>query len=112
MTTKSSIYFLLALLISTFTVETGFAREKGDEETDQLNKKLRIVNEKGEMDDYKANLTEVLISKNEAKAMAQLNKLLKKYKRSPLEPGLLYRKAELYVRQAKSARFFEFSRKD
>ncbi len=108
----SAAYYLITLMISTLVVDAAFARNKVDENTDKLNKKLRIVNEKGEMDDHKANLTEVLISKNEAMAMNQLNKLLRKYKNTPLEPGLLYRKAELYVRQAKSARFFEFARKD
>src|SRR5690606_17478427 len=59
-----------------------------------------------------ATVSEVLISKNEAQAMQQLNKLLTKYRGTPLEPGLLYRKAELYVRQSKSARFFEFTKDD
>lgn len=110
MKSKSAFYILVCLLLSTLVVESAHARKKVDEDTDKLNKKLRIVNEKGEMDDYKATLTEVLITKNEAQAMKQLNKLLSKYRGSPLEPGLLYRKAELYVRQAKSARFFEFNR--
>lgn len=108
---NSTFYILVCLLISTLAVGNVHARnKKGNEDTDKLNKKLRVVNEKGEMDDYKATLTEVLITKNEAKAMQQLNKLIGKYKGSPLEPGLLYRKAELFVRQSKSARFFEFNR--
>ncbi len=114
MASKSSFYILRSIvfsfLASTLIAESGFARKKFDEDTDKLNKKLRVVNEKGEMDDYKATLTEVLITKNENQAMQQLNKLIGKYKGSPLEPGLLYRKAELYVRQAKSARFFEYNK--
>lgn len=109
---KSSFYIAIALLVSSLVAENGFARKKDDEQTDKLNKSLRVVNEKGEMDDHKATVSEVLISKNEAQAMQQLNKLLSKYRGSPLEPGLLYRKAELYVRQSKSARFFEFTKDD
>lgn len=101
---------ILALLIAVSMTENAFARKTVDEDTDKLNNKLRVVNEKGEMDDYKATVSEVLITKNEAQAMQQLNKLLSKYRGSPLEPGLLYRKAELFVRQSKSARFFEYNR--
>lgn len=107
---KLSSYILTALLISTLSVESAQARKKVDEDTDKLNKKLRVVNDKGEMDDYKATVSEVLIIKNEAQAMQQLNKLLSKYRGTPLEPGLLYRKAELFVRQSKSARFLEYSK--
>src|SRR3989344_3754237 len=107
---KSTFYISMYLLLATLVVENGYARKAVEEDTDKLNKKLRVVNEKGEMDDYKASITEILITKKEAQAMKQLNKLIGKYRGSPLEPGLLYRKAELVVRQAKSARFFEFNR--
>jgi TolA-binding protein len=107
---KSTAYLWMCLILSTLVVGQAHARKAVEEDTDKLNKKLRVVNDKGEMDDYKANITEVLITKNEAQAMQQLNKLIGKYKGSPLEPGLLYRKAELFVRQSKSARFFEFNR--
>lgn len=103
-------FISLICILSTLAVDNGYARKEAEEHTDNLNKKLRVVNEKGEMDDYKANITEILITKNEAQAMQQLNKLIGKYRGSPLEPGLLYRKAELFVRQSKSARFFEFNR--
>lgn len=111
MSFKLSFYILASLLVTTLVAEIGYARKKDiNEKTDRLNKNLRVVNEKGEMDDYRATLTEVLITKNEAQAMQQLNKLLNKYRGTPLEPGLLYRKAELYVRQSKSARFFEYTK--
>lgn len=86
--------------------------KKVDQTTDKVNQSLRISNDKGDIDEYKATVAEVLVTKNEALAMQQLSKLLKKYRGTPLEPGLLFRQAELYVRQAKSARFFEFSRSD
>lgn len=102
---------LVALLLLCATSGVVNAKAK-DQETDKINNKLRTVNAKGEMDDYRASIAEVLVTKNEAKALQQLNKLLGKYKNTPLEAGLLFRKAELYVRQSKSARFFEFNRDD
>ncbi len=101
-----------ALVYSILLSDSAFAKRSEDQVTDSINKKLRTVNDKGEMDDQRATVAEVLVSKNEAKALEQLNKLLSKYKGSPLEASLLFRKAELYVRQSKSARFFEFNRDD
>lgn len=101
-----TIYILLfALLLTT----QAYSRAT-DKSTDNLNSKLKSVNEHGEIDEYRATLAEVLVTKNEAQAMQQLNKLLNKYRGTPLEAGLLFRKAELFVRQSKSARFFEFNR--
>ncbi|MFK8138058.1 MAG: tetratricopeptide repeat protein [Bdellovibrionales bacterium] len=51
---------------------------------------------------------ESLIYLNEKKAMSQIDKLLRKYRGTGMEAGLLFRKAELYMRAAKVERFFEF----
>ena len=52
---------------------------------------------------------EIMITKSEEKAIEQLNHLLKKYRGTKLEPGLVFRQGELYMRRAKSARFFEMN---
>lgn len=69
---------------------------------------LSIADEKA--DEIKALKTELLVAKTEQQAMQQLNKLLSRYKGTAMEPGLYLRKAELYVRQSKTERFFEISR--
>ena len=51
--------------------------------------------------------TEVLVSQAEQKALAQIQDLIKKYRGTSMEPGLIYRLAELYMTRAKSARFVE-----
>lgn len=58
----------------------------------------------------KAVQSEVLISKSEEKAIAALNAVIKKKKGTPQEPDLWYRMAELYMRRAKSGRFFDLTR--
>ena len=103
-----ALYAVVAMVMVT-TAATVFARPKEDQETDKVDSSLRITNENGEIDEHKATIAETLVSKNEKQAMAQLNKLLAKYHGTPLEPGLLFRKAELFVRQSKSARFFEYT---
>jgi TolA-binding protein len=110
MLNKKFLKILIFVLAGAMVSASGaLARPKVDQATDKVNSSLRISNDKGEVDDYKATMAEVLVSKNEAQAMKQLTKLLAKYKNTPLEPGLLFRKAELRVRQSKSARFFEFT---
>lgn len=58
----------------------------------------------------KALKTELLVSSTEAKAIAQVQKLIRKYKGTPLEPDLQFRLAEMYMRKSKTDRFFELHR--
>jgi TolA-binding protein len=60
--------------------------------------------------DLKNLKTEVFIAKTENEAILQAQKLLKKYKGTQLEPDLIFRIAELYIRKAKTDRFLEIHR--
>lgn len=60
--------------------------------------------------DVRALKTELLVKSTEVKAMAQINKLLKQKKGTSIEPELWFRLAELYMRQAKTNRFFELNK--
>lgn len=72
------------------------------------NLKLVEGDEKGnEMKSLKA---ELLVSNTEQKALQQLQKLIKKYQGTRLEPELHFRMAELYMRRSKTDRFFEIHR--
>lgn len=55
---------------------------------------------------------EAMISQTEERALETLENILKRQKGSPNEPDLWLRRGELYMRRAKSARFFEFQRED
>lgn len=76
---------------------------------DDFAEKIRAFKTDGGIDEKRSALAEVLVTRNEKKALDQINLLIRKYRGSSLEPGLQFRKAELIVRQAKSARFFEFT---
>lgn len=58
----------------------------------------------------KAIKAELLVSATEQKAIDQVQKLIRKYKGTPLEPDLQFRLAEMYMRKSKSDRFFEIHR--
>ncbi|MCB0413349.1 MAG: tetratricopeptide repeat protein [Bdellovibrionales bacterium] len=60
----------------------------------------------------KAIQTELLVNKAEQQAVQQIQKLLRKYKGTPLEVDMMFRLAELYMRRAKSALFFEVNKQD
>lgn len=85
---------------------TSFAKKAATD----LQQKLQLVvgDEKG--NDIKSLKAELLVSATEARAIQQLQKLIKKYKNSPLEAELHFRMAELYMRKSKTDRFFELHR--
>ena len=95
-------------LVSTLGVcNLGYSKTK--------TKKSSVLNsltysEDGKNNDVKAVKTELLVSGAELKAIKQIKFLLKKYRGTPLEPDMMFRLAELYMRRAKSALFFEVNR--
>ncbi|MBK9293025.1 MAG: tetratricopeptide repeat protein [Oligoflexia bacterium] len=92
------------LLAYVFITISAFSNTVEDE--------LRLSAKDGASNDAKALKAELLISRNEEKALKQLNKLLAKYKNTALEASLHFRMAELYMRKAKTATFFEVNRKN
>ncbi|MDZ4677546.1 MAG: hypothetical protein SGI74_08555 [Oligoflexia bacterium] len=96
---------LLALsLVSGY--DFAYAQNKSTNLNEEL--KLNIGDEVG--NEIKSLKTELLINSNDEKALRQLTKLLQKYKGTALEASLNFRLAELYMRRAKTARFFEIHR--
>ena len=71
---------------------------------------LKMVVGDEKQNDIKALKTELLVTSAENKALDQLQMLLRKHKGTSLEPELLLRLAELYMRRSKTERFFEISR--
>ncbi len=104
-------YFLSAAIIagafsSTTAIAAGKDKQKADTSLSDL--KYKPGDDKG--NDIRALKAEVLISQQESKALAQIQKLLKKYKNTSLEPELLLRLGELYMRRSKTDRFLEMHR--
>jgi cellulose synthase operon protein C len=71
---------------------------------------LRIDSTDENANQKKAAQSEVLITKTENQAIQALVKILKRQKGSSQEPELWNRLAELYMRRAKSGRFFDLNR--
>ncbi len=87
------------------------SRAAGTKKVDtDISVELRSAQSPDALNDLKALRAEMLVAKSEARAMSQLDKLLAKYRGTRLESQLWLRKAELYMRQAKTARFFEYFR--
>ncbi len=82
----------------------------GDKADDGVEKALRFRPGDETGNELKALKTELLVIRSEKRALAQLLKLHKKYKGTRMEPEILFRLAEIYMRRARSERFFEVHR--
>ena len=65
-----------------------------------------------EENDQRALQAEILVSWSEQKAVKYLKRLIKRSKGRPNEADLWYRLSELYMRRAKSGRFFDLTQED
>jgi TolA-binding protein len=101
---KKYIFVILIILIPGFTF--GKSKVKDPEVLDSL--KLKEGDEK--INDEKAIKTEILISQSEDLALNQVQKLISKYRGMAVEADLQLRLAELYMRKARTDRFFELNR--
>ncbi len=105
---------VLAMVVAATLAVTGPVYAQSGKNTapkdvaDEL--KMKAGDEEG--NELKALKAELLISQSDQKALEQLNKLILKYKGSGLEASLHFRLAELYMRRAKTATFFEVHRDD
>ena len=95
-----------ALLLPAISV----ADEESSVSMEDLYKDLQQTGKNEQVDEIRALQAELLIERNEKKAMQQIQKLLKKYRGTAMEAGLWFRMAELHMRRAKAARFFEMHR--
>lgn len=101
-----SLFLLFSLSQQVLAVQKSAPKDLPVE--DQL--KFKDGDEKG--NDIKALKTELLVENSEKHALAQLQKLLEKHRGRKLEADILYRMGELYMRRARSERFFEIHKDD
>lgn len=96
---------LIALLtqISAKTVSANSETVKG------LLPEVRLNSDNEDQNTEKAFQSELMITKAENKAIESLNRIIVKKKGTPEEADLLFRLAELYMRRAKSGRFFDLN---
>ncbi|MBK9041439.1 MAG: tetratricopeptide repeat protein [Bdellovibrionales bacterium] len=112
------IHFVFRIGIPTFgvmfalicsEVATAKGKEKSPNETGGLTD-LKFVEGDDRGNEVRAIKTEMLVTASEERAVKQIQALLKKYRGTPLEPDLMFRLAEMYMRRAKSETFFELNR--
>ena len=96
----------IVFAIAHFSASTGLAKNAvtGDSGVES-ELKLKAGDEPG--NEVKELKTEVLVMHSERRAMAEAQRLAKKYKGKRMEPEILFRLAELYMRRARTERFFE-----
>ncbi len=90
--------------VSFSSIENTYAKKE------DVIKKLQLKNNDEKGNELKSVKAEFLIRKSELKAIKQLKALIKKHKGKAMEPGLLFRLTELYMRRVKAERFFEVHR--
>lgn len=102
---KTLIPLLVAAATFVVAEPAAFAKKKKSETGIEKQLRFKAGDERG--NEMKALKTEMLVIKSEKRALDQLLKLEKKYKGTRMEPEILSRLAELYMRRARSERFFE-----
>lgn len=96
-------YLALLLMIST-------ELQASQESLKGLLPEIKLTQENEERNQETSFKSEILITKSENKAIEALIKIIKKNANSPEEANLMFRLAELYMRRAKSGRFFDLDR--
>ncbi len=99
---------LLLIFVVTTVATPAFAKTAKKQEMPLETLKLVEGDESG--NEVKSVKTELLVSKSEKTAIQQVQKLIKRHKKTRLEPDLWFRLAELYMRRSKTERFFEINR--
>ncbi len=87
----------------------SFSAWATQEQTKGLLPEVRLNSANEDQNQEKAFQSEVLITKAENKALDSLIRIINKKKGTPEEPDLLFRLAELYMKRAKSGRFFDLN---
>ena len=96
---------LITFLLTFFTNQTSLLAAQ--EEVKGLLPEVRLNSENEELNMQKSFNSEIMITKSENKAIDTLKKIIKKNNNPKEKADLLLRLAELYMRRAKSGRFFE-----
>lgn len=101
-------YLILLTLVTAGLESSGLAAQKVKKPA-SVEEELRLKAGEDKTNDEKSLKAELLIERSEKNAMDQLQKLLVKHRGTQVEPDLHFRKAELFLRQARSTRFFEMN---
>lgn len=101
--------FVFRTLPALLTLSLGLNALAMQDNTKGLLPEVRLDSANEDKNQEKAFQSEILITKSENKAIEALTRIIAKKKGTAEEPDLLFRLAELYMRRAKSGRFFDLS---
>jgi cellulose synthase operon protein C len=105
-----SIYLHSKICLSLVVLATSMtASALNTKEAKGLLPEVNLNSENEDKNQDTAYKSEMLITKSETKAIESLQKIIQKKKGTAEEADLLYRLAELYMRRAKSGRFFDLN---
>lgn len=99
-------YLSFGLLLSLITA-SGLELSAAQENLKGLLPEVKLNSQNEETNQEKSFHSEILITKSENKAIETLAKIIKKNAGTKEEANLMFRLAELYMRRAKSGRFFD-----
>src|SRR5689334_17567916 len=85
-----------------FAPVAGQAREAKVTGDSGVEKELRLKEGDETGNEVKALKTELLVMKSEKKALEQLQRLERRYRDTRMEPEILFRLAEIYMRRART----------
>ncbi|MGE4132586.1 MAG: tetratricopeptide repeat protein [Bdellovibrionales bacterium] len=106
---KKTLALTLSLIVTLALGAPAWSKDRAGSKGASL-KDLKLVEGDEKGNEVKSLKAELLVASAEAKAVAQARKLVNKYKGSEMEPEMRFRLAELYMRKARSDRFFEVHR--
>ncbi len=106
----TSILIQILLVGSMALSVTAEARAKKDTKKVEPLSDLKLVEGDEKGNEVRSLKTELLVASAEKKAIEQAHRLIRKYRGMPMEAELHFRLAELYMRKAKTDRFFEIHR--
>ena len=100
----------LVLLLSILLIQSAFAQSKKQNNAKGTLPEVRMKDGSEAENEKTSMQAELLITKTETQAINSLTQLIKKYTGRPEEASLKFRLGELYMRRAKSGRFFDLYR--
>ena len=102
---KSIVLVIMAIIVTGHSVSAANSKAP---KTIEEELKLKAGDEPG--NEVKALKTEMLVMRSEKQALDQLVKLNARHKGTRMEPEILFRLGEIYMRRARTERFFEIHR--
>ena len=102
---NTNLLLISVIVAASFASSVSFAKKQTGDSGVEKELRFQLGDEDG--NEVKALKTEVIVMRTEKKALDQILRLQKRYEGTRMEPEILVRLAALYMRRARTERFFE-----